>query len=226
MTESESPDSTAEIIDSIAEGVPDHLRAAYYRDMRVLHSLSASDEMLRILKVIQWNSVIALQVPARIAAEVGKLDRSLRDNVEALQQVHEHLDHLSDELVGRVSAEAIANQLYESLRQQFVKSTIPQTGKALVVTAGQVKEAVAGLEQVTPKIVAAHRHAAIGAEQAIGQMKSEISEVTATARQATAELSRTFLHEYRWALGVLLVLAAFLGFWLGVLAVRSGYWPR
>ena len=53
MTESESPDSTAEMIDSIADGVPDHVRAAYYRDTRVLHSLSASDEMLRILKVIQ-----------------------------------------------------------------------------------------------------------------------------------------------------------------------------
>ena len=226
MTESESPDSTAEMIDSIAEGVPDHLRAAYYRDMRVLHSLSASDEMLRILKVIQWNSVIALQVPARIAAEVGKLDRSLRDNVEALQQVHEHLDHLSDELVGRVSAEAIANQLYESLRQQFVKSTIPETGKALAVTAGQVKEAVAGLEEVTPKIVAAHKHAAGAALQAVREMKSEISEVAATARQATAELSRTFLHEYRWALGLLVVFAALLGFWLGILVVRSGYWPK
>jgi hypothetical protein len=226
MTESESPDSTAEIIDSIAEGVPDHLRAAYYRDMRVLHSLSASDEMLRILKVIQWNSVIALQVPARIAAEIGKLDRSLRDNVEALQQVHERLEHLSDELVERVSAEAIANQLYESLRQQFVKSTIPQTGKALTVTAGQVKEAVAGLEEVTPKIVAAHKHAAGAALQAVREMKSEISEVAATARQATAELSRTFLHEYRWALGLLVVFAALLGFWLGILAVRSGYWPK
>jgi hypothetical protein len=150
MTESESPDNIAELIDSVAEGVPDHLRAAYYRDMRYLHVLSASDEMLRILKTIQWNSVVVLQVPARIAAEAGKLDRSLRDNVEALQQVHERLEHLSDELVERVSAEAIANQLYESLRQQFVKSTIPQTGKALTVTAGQVKEAVAGLEQVNP----------------------------------------------------------------------------
>jgi hypothetical protein len=34
MTESESPDNIAELIDSVAEGVPDHLRAAYYRDMR------------------------------------------------------------------------------------------------------------------------------------------------------------------------------------------------
>lgn len=226
MTGSESQDSIEEMIDSVAEGLPDHLRAAYYRDMRYLHSLSESDELLRILKTIQWNSVVAVQVPARIAAEAGKLDRSLLDSAAAFQQVHQRLDRLSDELVGRVSAEAIANHLYESLRQQFVKSTIPQTGKALTVVAGQVKQAVGGLEQVTPKIVAAHRHAALTAEQAIGQMKSEISEVTATARQATTELSRTFLHEYRWALGVLLLLAAFLGFWLGVLAVHSGYWPK
>ena len=122
MTESESKDSTAELIDSAAEGVPDHLRAAYYRDMHHLHSLSESDEMLRILKTIQWNSVIALQVPAGIAAEAGKLDRSLRDNVAALQQVHQRLERLAEELVGRVSAAAIADQLYESLRQQFIRA--------------------------------------------------------------------------------------------------------
>ena len=226
MTGSESPDSIEEMIDSIAEGVPDHLRAAYYRDMRYLHTLSAGDEMLRILKTIQWNSVIAVQVPARLAAEAGKLDRSLRDNVAALQQVHQSLERVAVELVGRVSAAAIADHLYESLRQQFVKSTIPQTGKALTVVAGQIKEVVAGLEKVTPKIVAAHGHAAHEAQEAIRQMKSEISEVTATARQATAELSRTFLHEYRWALGVLLVFAASLGFWLGIMAVQSGYWPK
>jgi len=226
MTESESKDSTAELIDSAAEGVPDHLRAAYYRDMHHLHSLSESDEMLRILKTIQWNSVIALQVPAGIAAEAGKLDRSLRDNVAALQQVHQRLERLADELVGRVSAEAIANHLYESLRQQFIKSTIPQTGKALTAIAGQFKQAVDGLEKATPKIVAAHGHAALAAQQAMREMKSAIAEASATARQAAAELSRTFLHEYRWALGVLLVFAAVLGFWLGILAVRSGYWPK
>jgi hypothetical protein len=136
MTGSESPDSIEAMIDSVAETMPDHLRASYYRDMRYLHSLSASDELLRILKTIQWNSVVAVQVPARIAAEAGRLDRSLRDNAAAFQQVHQRLDRLSDELVGRVSAEAIANHLYERLRQQFVKSTIPQTGKALTVVAG------------------------------------------------------------------------------------------
>jgi uncharacterized integral membrane protein len=54
-------------------------------------------------------------------------------------------------------------------------------------------------------------------------MKSAISEVTATARGATAELSSTFLHEYRWALGVLLVLALVLGLLFGIFLERAGY---
>jgi hypothetical protein len=106
-----------------------------------------------------------------------------------------------------------------------VKSAIPQTGQALAVVAGKIKGAVIALDQTTPKIVAAHKHAALEAQDAIREMKCAISEVTATARQATAELSRTFLHEYRWALGVLLVLALVLGFLFGIFLERSGYLP-
>jgi hypothetical protein len=227
MSESESPDSArSEMIDSIAEIVPVHLRAAYYRDMLHYHSLTDSDEMLMILKTIGWHALITAQVPARIEAGVGKLDRSLRGNAEAQQAIHQRLDHVFDELVERVSAEAIANQLYESLRQQFVKSTIPQTGQALAVAAGQIKGAVDGLERITPKIVIAHKRAASEALEAMRQMKSEISEAAAAARQATAELSSTFLHEYRWALGMLLVLAGILGLLFGVYIDRAGYLPR
>jgi len=226
MTESEPLDSTSELIDSIAELVPEDLRAAYYRDMHHCHSLHASDEMLRIMKVIGWITVLTAQVPARIAAEIGKLDRIFRDNYEAQQRIHQRLERVCDDLVERVTAEAISNQLYESLRQQFVKSTIPQAGRALAVVAERIKQAVAGLEQATPKIVAAHRHAALEAQQTIGEMKSAILEVTTTARQATAELSRTFLHQYRWALGVFLALAGILGLLFGIYLDRSGFLPR
>ena len=53
-------------------------------------------------------------------------------------------------------------------------------------------------------------------------MKSAISEATATARRATAELSNTFLHEYRWALGVLLLLALVLGLLFGIFLEALG----
>jgi len=226
MTESEPSDSTAELIDSIAEIVPEHLRAAYYRDMHHCRALHESDEMLKIMKVIGWNTVLTAQVPARIAAEIGTLDRVFRDNFEAQQRIHQRLERVCDDLVERVSAEAIANQLYESLRQQFVKSTIPQTGQALAVVSDQIKSAVDGLERATPKIIRAHQWAASEAQKAMNQMKAEISQATAAARQATAELSSAFLHEYRWALGVLLVLAGILGLLFGIYLDRSGLLPR
>ena len=204
MTESEPLDSTSELIDSIAELVPEDLRAAYYRDMHHCHSLHASDEMLRIMKVIGWITVLTAQVPVRIAAQIRTLEHMFREHSEAMQALHQRLDRVSEELIERVSPEAVANQLYESLRQQFVKSAIPRTGQALIVVANHIQQAVAGLEQATPKITT----------------------VTATARQAIAELSQTFLHTYRWALIVFLVFAALLGFWGGVLAVQSGYWPK
>jgi hypothetical protein len=226
MNKSEPPDSPAAWIDSIAEIVPEHLRAAYYRDMHHCHTLNDSDEMLKIMNVVGWTTVIMAQVPARIAAEIGKLDRILRDNFEGQQRVHQRLDKVFDDLVERVSAETVANQLYESLRQQFVETMIPQTGRALAAVAGQIGETAVRLERTTPKIVMVHKQVASEAMAAMRQMHSEISAVTSTARQATAELSRTFLHQYRWALGVFVVLALILGLLFGIYIDRSGFLPR
>lgn len=226
MTKSEPPDSTGVWINSIAELVPEHLRAAYYRDMHHCHSLNDSDEMLKIMNIVGWTTVIMAQVPARIAADIGKLDRIFRDNFDGRQRVHERLDKVFDDLVERVSAETIANQLYESLRQQFVETKIPQTGRALAVVADQIGAATGRLERTTPKIVMVQKQVASEAMAAVRQMHSEISAVTATARQATAELSRTFLHQYRWALGLFLVLALFLGLLFGIYVDRSGFLPR
>jgi hypothetical protein len=227
MTQPQPPAAKEkDLVDIIAEALPMEQRAGYYREMRYLHMLSESDEMLRILRTIQWHTVIALEVPAKLAVHAQKLDRGLRDNAEAQQRIHQRLEDVCDDLVERVSAGAIANQLYESLRQQFVESTIPQTGQTLAVVAKLIKQALADLEQATPKIVAAHRHAALEARQTMGEMKSAISDATTTARQATAELSRTLLHQYRWALGVFVALAGVLGLLFGIYLDRAGLLPR
>ena len=227
MMQSQPPSAKEkELVDIIADSLPTEQRTGYYREMRYLHTLADSDEMLRILRTIQWHTVIALEVPAKLAGQAQKLDCGLRDNAKALERIHGRLEGVCDELVERVSAEAIANQLYESLRQQFVKSTIPQTGQALAVAGEQIKSAVEGLERATPKIARAHQLAAFEAQKAVSQMKAEISQAAAAARQATAELSSTFLHEYRWALAVLLVLAGILGLLFGIYLDRSGLLPR
>jgi hypothetical protein len=185
MTQPQPPSAPEQdLVDLIAEGLPMEQRAGYYREMRYLPSLAESDEMLRILRTIQWHTVIALQVPAKLAAQAQQLDRGLRDNAEALQRIHQRLERVGEDLVERVSAEAIANQLYESLRQQFVNSTIPQTGQALAVASEQIQGAVDGLERATPKVVRAHQWAASEAQKAVNQMEAEISQAAAVARQA------------------------------------------
>jgi len=226
MSESEFPDSIEQAIDSMAENVPVDRRAAFYRDMGYLRVLPKSDEMLHILMVIGWNTVIMVQVPARIAAEIKKLEQIFREQSEAQQRIYERLDRVFDELVQRVSAETIANQLYESLRQQFVETMIPQTGLALTAVAKRIDGVVGRLEQDTPKIMRAHKHVVSETMAAIGEIKSEISAVTATARQATSELSRTLVHQYRWAVGLFVVVALILGLLLGIHIDRSGFLPR
>jgi len=125
MMEPDPQDSTlSELIDSTAELLPVEMRVGYYREMQHLYSLPKSDEMLRILKITIYNNRIGLTVPERLAAEREKLDCVLRDGIEASRQVSQRLDRLSDELVDRVTAEAIADHLYDSLRQQFLKSTM------------------------------------------------------------------------------------------------------
>ena len=226
MSESQSPENgLLEELDSIAEILPEQKRAAFYRDMHHYYSLKESDEMLKIMKIIGWDIVIAAQVPVRIAAEIKKLEQIFREQFEAQQRIYERLDGVFDDLVERVSAETIANQLYESLRQQFVETTIPQTGRALAAVAERIEGVIGRLEQDTPKIMRAHKQVASETMGAIREIKSEISAVTATARQATTELSRTFLHQYRWALGFFVVLALTLGLLFGIYMDRSGFLP-
>jgi methyl-accepting chemotaxis protein len=214
-----------DVIDSIANGMPAERRAAYYREMRHFRSLPHDDEMLHIVSIQQFPMLMMVEIPQRLAIEREKLERATGECMVALQRTNERLARLPDEVAGGISPEAIAEKINESLRQQFLKSTIPQTGQALTAVAGEIKQAVAGLQQGTTKIVAAHRHAAHEALSAVKEIKSAISEVTTTARQATAELSSTYLHEYRWALGVLLVLALVLGLLFGIFLEGSGYLP-
>ena len=56
-----------DLIDRIANALPDELRADYYRELRHCRSLPENDEMLRILRVMQFLVVLTVQVPDRMA---------------------------------------------------------------------------------------------------------------------------------------------------------------
>ena len=51
------------------------------------------------------------------------------------------LRSVSADIAKALNPEAVAAEINESLRQQFIKITIPETADALAVTAAQIKKA-------------------------------------------------------------------------------------
>src|SRR3990170_4404100 len=57
------PLAQPDLIDRIANALPEEVRADYYREMAHCRSLPESDEMLRILRAMQFLTVLIEQTP-------------------------------------------------------------------------------------------------------------------------------------------------------------------
>ena len=67
--EVQEPDLT----DRIANSLPVEIRADYYREMRHCRSLPENDEMLRILRAMQFLTLLIHEAPARMTVERERL---------------------------------------------------------------------------------------------------------------------------------------------------------
>jgi hypothetical protein len=180
-----------DLIDRIAASLPVDLRADYYREMRHCRSLPENDEMLRILRAMQFLTVLIHQAPARLAIE-------------------KRLDSLPEAVSSSIGPEKVAARVNESLRQQFFQTTIPQTAEALTSAAAQLKRSVAGFVMAMRDINNKYDGAATEARAAVNSIESSIAGATRTSREATESLTRTLIR-FHWttvfvgALGIFLV---------------------
>jgi chromosome segregation ATPase len=170
--------------------------------------------------------------PSRIAIERQFIERlltelkdHLRDTLDTSQEYHVQLEQrlstLPEEIARGISPEAIAGTIKENLRQQFIRSTLPETAEALAATSLQIKKVCGEFSATARDLGDAYRGAAQDAKRAVGAMRSEISSVTNAAESAIKELSVTFHKAYRWTAYSLSGLAVLIGFVLGAMAT---YW--
>jgi hypothetical protein len=225
-TPAESFDS--DLIDRIAAALPASVRADYYRELRHCRSLPENDEMLRILRAMQFSVLLMVQAPERMAEERQQLEENLRRGTRAFQQAyesscayHEQLDERLKELPACIAKElepkAIAATINESLRQQFVQSTIPTAAEALAVAAAQIKKATADFGQDARSLGATYQGAVTEARRAIDDLHSVSSRAVGNTRQAAQQLVEVFRAEYRWSLYTLTGFALVLGVGIGML---------
>jgi hypothetical protein len=80
-----------DLIDRIANALPIELRSDYYREMRHLRSLPENDEMLLILRAMQFSVVLMVQIPERIASERERLEQILADFLKAIREIHQSI---------------------------------------------------------------------------------------------------------------------------------------
>jgi hypothetical protein len=220
----EEPD----LIDRIARALPDKLRSDYYRELRHCRSLPENDEILRVLRAMQFLTLLIIQAPADVTAEREKLEHLFRSAMSKVQEnliscvayqklLDARLICLPDQIKKGINPNIIAAGINESLRQQFVRSTIPETAQSLAAIAEQIKKTTAEFSKTAGALTNSYQGAAELARQSIEKMESSISRASNAAKIAAQDLSITFRREYQWSLYALSCLALIVGIAFGIL---------
>jgi hypothetical protein len=222
---SDVPES--DLIDRIAAALPADVRADYYRELRHCRSLPENDEMLRILRAMQFSVVLMVQAPERIATERQRLEQIVGDALEALREIHRssevyqsqldrRLTHLPEDIAEGIDPEAIAATIRESLRQQFIQSTIPATDDALGVAAAQIKKAASEFGRSAITLGDSYGGAVEKARKAVANLETTTSHAVGSTGRAAEELVRVFREEYRWSVYTLTGIAFLIGIGAGM----------
>lgn len=217
----------SDLIDRIANALPVEVRADYYREMRHCRSLPENDEMLRILRAMGFLVLLMVQAPERMATERLRFEEAMADALRTLQEICESSDahraqldqrlvQLPADIAEGINPKTIAATINESLRQQFIQSTIPATAEALAVAAAQIKKATAEFGRSASTLGDSYRGAAEDARRATANLESTGSHAVSSTRRAAEELVNVFREEYRWSVYTLTGLALLVGIGVGM----------
>ena len=223
---SEAPES--DLIDRIANALPVEVRADYYRELRHCRSLPENDEMLRILRAMQFSVVLMVQAPERMATERQRLEQIVAGAIEAIQEIRQsvaayqaqldqRLVQLPADIAEGINPKAVAAMINESLRQQFVQSAIPATAEALAFAAAQIKKVTSEFGRSASTLGDSYRGAAEDSRRAVANLESTCSHAMSSTKRAAEELVRVFREEYRWSLYALTSIALLVGLGIGML---------
>jgi hypothetical protein len=214
----------------VAEALPE-VRAKYYRALLYCKNIPKDDEMMHILQIIQVLTLLTVQVPGKLAVErnnfgqlftaaLKRLQESHQSSQAWCRQVDDRLANLAAKIAGEINPQAIVALINASLKQEFLLSTIPQTGEALRLVGEQMKSAADEITGAVRKLANSYGGVTENANKAIDRIRESISSAAEAAAQAAKDLSRTFHRHYRGMLYTLCSLAIMVGIGIGMLFQR------
>lgn len=227
----EMPRPEPDLIDRIANALPEETRAEYYRELRHCRSLPENDEMLRLLRAMQFLVLLIEQAPSRVAEQREMLDKLLASTIGNIGKMNaaseawhialeRKLTALPADIAYGIRPEEVAGKINENLRQEFIHSTIPQTAEALAAVSGQMKNSCSEFTASANQISHAYRGAAEDARKAVASLKAEITQAAEIAGRFTSEVTEKASKVYRWSLCMLAGGALVIGLAIGMMFER------
>jgi hypothetical protein len=195
-----------DLIDKIANALPEELRADYYRELSHCRNLPESDEMLRILRAMQFLTVLIERAPGQVAMEREQIGQVFARGIETIQATHEasvayqkqleaRIAKLPEEIAKGISAEAIAAKLSESLRQQFHRIGLPVVADAIGVEAKSLRQASKELSAALEEFAHPRTGAVSRVNEMLAWMKADLKNaadhIRAQMNGLTKDLNRT-----------------------------------
>lgn len=216
-----------DLIDRIGDCLTKDEKAAYFREMTYCRSLPENDELLRVLRAMQFLTLLMERVPERVADERKQIqtvlgdakhvfERSVAANQEFSKQIEHNLSHMQTLLENRISPETLVEQINQRLLLEFNRSTIPKTSAALTQTHNEMKQVSSAITGVAKMVGGEYRSAAEDAQRAIVSIQRTIASAAETAKREAKYLASEW-KDQRWLLIFFIAgLAFLLGFGTGL----------
>jgi hypothetical protein len=216
-----------DLIDHIANELPENLREPFYREMVYCRTLPESDEMLRILRAMQILTLLMVQVPERIIAERKRMQELLATCLEQFAksfqageasrlQLDQKLDQLPRFIAAGITSKAIVTEINSRLEEQFSSSTIPQLLDRLTETAAKISTTVTVVNSSMDQLRKSYEKTELKAREALGSINSAIHSAANTAAGEAERLSQGFHQQYWWSIFLLTSVALFIGIIAGM----------
>ena len=220
------------LIKQIADALPVDIRTDFYEEMLYMESLPESDEMLRIIHVMGFLTLLTEQVPGRVTTEREHFERICREVVETAkrlettggryyQELYKRLTQLPADIANGINPRTIAERINDSLKKQFDMSTIPIISIELAANAERIKATAVEFARASDDLSDSWSSSASKAKRAIEEINTAVTKAVASSEQAAEKFITSFNSTYRWILVMTCTLLLFMGFFCGIL-----YWER
>jgi len=143
-------------IDEVAELLPEDSRLGWYKNVRPwLRMLPPDDEVAHLAYSMGYLALLTRQTPEHIATERAKLAAIFRSATEEMttgvkttvayhKQLNDRLSALPEEIVKGLSPAAVATEIVEAVKEQFLQSGVSEAGRQLKEQGDRLRQLVSG----------------------------------------------------------------------------------